>query len=546
MDWSSLCWCCAMIFTSACWQSKLLHIPNNSVTKTEEPSVIVSIGRSDAHMVGAADFAFRSFKTKFSDTKELRIDSNFYRARLQGEQEVASEASSSTVLFHIGHGMVGSLSTQDGAVTQPEISIGDSHAENGSKLRYLWLCACRVFAHGPNKIVSEGEKDYAFPELFSDNGIDEMEDVYKRWVPSIGSNVRLACGASTLVQCWQRQAERIWDNFNTSNLDVADSFLEGVQFSYFVPVCLTRGPEEDPVRSAIYDTQIETAPNTKDAKYYHLEYTYNFDIKSLQRKPADPRLIDLPAAIKKLNDARRTRQTKTNRDVSPICAALAIGEFGPTICNNLASRGMPTKNMVVKESDFLAGAMGFVKAHNWCDQDCEDPRGVHLAIESRQILGGGAAAASKVIFQKGVIVTLRQIIDLSAMLDKEVRPVVFGRYGRIVLQMNNSGEVFGASRFWVGGQLEEFRGVPRSYEQARQLAYSSIHDAQHYRLVGETWGFVPVRGKMENSLLRAYFLFDFLPSNAEASLPLLSVNVPVDTSLPINPDSLEPVSGLSR
>lgn len=68
-----------------------------------------------------------------------------------------------------------------------------------------------------------------------------MRNVFDRWGPAIGSDLRMACGVSTLAYCHEGNVNSIWNKFNNEGRSVAESFILGLDSSSVKPLCITRG-----------------------------------------------------------------------------------------------------------------------------------------------------------------------------------------------------------------------------------------------------------------------------------------------------------------
>ena len=106
--------------------------------------------------------------------------------------------SSGVLVTNAGHGHPEFWHTLGNDAVQGDMNLGDGPS---GLLRYFWQCSCETFAHGPQSCPSSSFV-YACPEDF-DGSSDSasMRNVYERWGPVLGDDLRLACGVSTDAWC---------------------------------------------------------------------------------------------------------------------------------------------------------------------------------------------------------------------------------------------------------------------------------------------------------------------------------------------------------
>jgi hypothetical protein len=174
------------------------------------------------------------------------------------------------LFFYAGHGWPLSWNTLGDNASQPNMALANI-TDGAGRLRYYWQCSCEVFAHGP-RTCPGSTWEYACPGSFS-GGADSVEqrNVFERWGPVLRSDLRMACGASTLAYCHEWNVNKVWDNFNNLGMSVAESFIDGLSGAGVVPLCMTMGGS-DITRTPLYDTTFTNQPNTSGSSHYHVMY----------------------------------------------------------------------------------------------------------------------------------------------------------------------------------------------------------------------------------------------------------------------------------
>lgn len=145
--------------------------------------------------------------------------------------------------------------------------LGNCATGQDGKLRYLILDSCNVMAHGP--ICGD---DYSCPgqPLSAMPGGNDM-NVYARWGKSLGNNLRMVCGPSTLIE--PANINKVVERYQDSQhfISVADSVLGGLSQSA-VALCLTLGGEKMNTIPLVTDKEITAEGNTAGETYYYLQY----------------------------------------------------------------------------------------------------------------------------------------------------------------------------------------------------------------------------------------------------------------------------------
>lgn len=149
------------------------------------------------------------------------------------------------------------------------------HGSDGA-LRYLWLVACNVMAHGPEFGACPGAYaglSYGAPVCYQPGGFGHA-DAVARWRPVLeGSGLRMVCGGVSTIRGTQDEAAAMWQYLG-NDVPPADAFMLGAlahSETPNVPACLARGPQA-PEASPLYDGSFTTDANPLGGDWYHLQY----------------------------------------------------------------------------------------------------------------------------------------------------------------------------------------------------------------------------------------------------------------------------------
>ncbi|MDX2418706.1 MAG: hypothetical protein QNK19_14695 [Xanthomonadales bacterium] len=179
--------------------------------------------------------------------------------------------------FHVGHGKPDDFDVRngDGSVEvtpfgpvvkngsktdmdfQNDMRLGNCNSDGSTRgeLRYLWLCSCRAFAHGPkidgywklqefqNMDMDTGfistesryvwnatSAQYDRPSEFDGSvDLESHRNVIERWGPVLSENFRIACGMSTSATCSGNSdnhgtMDRLARNYFDDEMSVANSW----------------------------------------------------------------------------------------------------------------------------------------------------------------------------------------------------------------------------------------------------------------------------------------------------------------------------------
>jgi hypothetical protein len=109
-----------------------------------------------------------------------------------------------------------------------QFGLGNCSSDGSAtgELRYLWLCSCRAFGHGPPKDDNDGRGvEYDRPSEF-DSADPSHANVFTRVGSALSNNMRMACGVSTTAHCSNPDhvAAYLKDAYFYEGLSVADSW----------------------------------------------------------------------------------------------------------------------------------------------------------------------------------------------------------------------------------------------------------------------------------------------------------------------------------
>ncbi len=420
------------------------------------------------------------------------------------------------LFFYAGHGAPTLWNTLGNNATQGNMNLGDGPS---GLLRYFWQCSCETFAHGPQNCPTS-TMVYACPGDF-DGSSDSvaMRNVYERWGPVLGDDLRLACGVSTLAWCHESNVNRIWDNYNNNGLDVADSFIDGLNTATgAVPLCITTGGLS-PATTPLYD---QTFTNQRNAggEYFHIQYLSNFASNApavwIKRPPELLPVFELKPLpmpdpwlhikfIRKdglMMSADRTPGRGAKMRVNPLSGAMYIrGE-----------RKANPKARTMKEQDYLRQAMDEIRQQGWVEKamSMSKPRGMRNVIDTQSREGKSQEVRHT---QKNVTVEYHRMLNIQG------RSVpVYGAGGVISVQMNNDGTLLNAHKVWRTVTKVKKQAKVKPYEVAEKEAKKILGDTKNYVLADWTWGYKELAGNVDQKEMRMIYLFDFRPKTPELLL----------------------------
>lgn len=460
-----------------------------------------------------------------------------------GDDDDATSGIDTTMLFfYAGHGNPTIWNTLGNNSTQSNVHLGNGSTwswSDSNRLRYYWQCSCQVFAHGPRSCTSS-TWDYGCPGDFDGSSDSStMRNVYERWGPALGNNLRMACGASTSAYCHESQTNRIWDNYNNKGYDVADSFIDGLNWWDVVPLCITMGGA-DVTKSPLYDTAFTNQPNSSGTSYYHIQYLSNF-----ARKAKWPRIVlkipEFLPVYKMVPMARppmleKVEFIKLNEDL--MVSEEEIQARGPTYkVNNKSGAvymvGEPKheRSEPLNEQAYVEIAAKFLDENGWNEEDVfEEPLGVKRMISSTPVEKaanlGPFDPQGQVSSQKNIQVIFKRVIKT-----EEMEFDVLGEGGSMIVQMNNDGSILNASKVWRRIEQDGSNMVKvKSFEEAMEEAKKQVENFDMYELKEGDWafGYKAASGNVEQDQLSAVYQFQFTPIEPDEKTLLIAPPVMVE------------------
>lgn len=439
------------------------------------------------------------------------------------------------LFFYAGHGSPTSWSTLGDHGHQTGMRLGN--AGNGGHLRYYWQCSCDVFAHGPRlgTCPKAGTFDYACPSEF-DGSADsyDMRNVFERWGPALaGTDLRMACGASTAAYCHGPQVNKIWDDYNNLGFDVADAFIDGLDTGGVVPLCIARG--DSPWNNPLHDSQFVTTANPATAGHYYLQYLGQPSFVPRipeQRWPpiripiwkVDPPPPPEPFAGLKLRPGEEVQvvegealaplNARLGRSKDPIVAASSATRvrFDPRsgALYVAGTRKSGLEKVQLSEKEYVDAALRIVAAYGLTERDVADPVVKQMLIAERSMKAGAERGAQPPPVQKNVQVLLRRRVLVG---DQQV-PMV-GEGGLLKLQLNNDGTLLNLAKVWrtMASPAREAEVLP--FEAAREQALRQAPKPGAYKVQAWRWGYREATGNVRQEELRVVYEFELVPIELE-------------------------------
>lgn len=518
-------------------------------TPTPNPplnSALAAHGNEDWHIDTAEEFLFGTdmggnptaanhtpntwtrthIHTGLSNTANFYYDADLITS---GDDTDATNGIENAMLFfYAGHGNPTIWNTLGNNATQAYVSLGDS--ADGGLLRYYWQCSCKVFAHGPQTCASS-TWHYGCPGDFT-GGPDSVSqrNVYERWGPAINADLRMACGASTSAYCHESQVNKIWYNYNVNGYDVADSFIDGLNWWGVVPLCITRGGISVS-QTPLFDTAFTNLPNTAGTDYYHIQYLDNFDTTAplLPLIPLEFELMPIFELIPRPLPDPPPYRVKFIEEEGWYSSIEQIEERGPQVRYNMMSgavfiRGEPISSVddsVLSEEEYIKLAREFIREMRWLSEEINpEPQAVRFMIARvpvEEIDDKGEQ------FQKNVIVSFNRQLDVDGQLVH-----VLGDGGVIHVQMNNDGTIVNANIVWreIRKIIEE---VPvKTFDIAFEEAQAQLKEPDAYKLGYWNLGYEELDGTVEQRVMGIIYEFNFEPVDPEQLIdyPPLTIVIP--------------------
>jgi hypothetical protein len=416
------------------------------------------------------------------------------------------------LFFYAGHGNATTWNALGTNGHQTDTLLGNP--AGSGQLRYYWQCSCEVFAHGPRICPGGTDCDYPDPAGW-DGSADSsnMRNVFERWGPAIGPDLRMACGVSTLAYCHQGNVNAIWDNFNNKGFSVADSFIDGLGSSTVIPLCITRGGSNI-ANTPLYDDDFTNNRNAAAETHLHILYAGG---SKTEPPPIKWTVEMLPKLVKLILvdpiddpvDFRRKitieRDVETFRDIQFAGGAATVRRqatsgavYLKSVAQSRAVGSGPSSADVARRR-----ALDFARRVGWLGDDEVTVTTKPLRTASVRDERG---AKDIVRGEKGTIVTLRRRIRTGDRLID-----VLGQGGRIDVEFAPNGEVLRAARTWRKARPEQ-REVPvKPFERALEEAQRKLANAEAYKLGEFRFGYKEDAGNVRQRALAVVYEFDFVP-----------------------------------
>ena len=501
-------------------------------------SVITAHGNTDWHIDTAEEFLYgtemdgstsaTNFVPNSWTKRHMHIDMTNTAKYYNDSTKSASGQDTNILLgidqamlfFYAGHGSPTSWSTLGDSGTQSSMLLGNNAENNWGVLRYYWQCSCQVFAHGPSSCAAGTGTafSYSCPEQFDGSSdSSSMRNVFERWGPALGSDLRMACGASTSAYCHASETNRIWDNYNNNSYDVADSFIYGLYSSSgsrakVVPLCITKG-NFNVTSTPLYDQSFTDQPNpVGDGPYLHLQFLSEF-----QKNP-DWIYIPIPNYMPLLklepmvtpDMLKRAQFKKFEELLVSVDEIEGRGAWARihTWSGAISILGKVIKNATTEpldEETYFALADQYLRENGLHETDAMAPSGAAMSFQSRDERDESGELLTS---QKNVRVSFKRQI----LVDGSNDPIpVLGEGGTIAVQMNNDGSVFATSKVWRGVAGVEARLPVKPFEQAYADATQKMENWENYELTEWRFGYKEHSGNVAQTTMGVVYEFVFGP-----------------------------------
>lgn len=423
------------------------------------------------------------------------------------------------LFFYAGHGNPTTWNTLGDNGHQTNVLLGNILG-NG-QLRYFWQCSCETFAHGP-RVCSGGDCDYSEPQNF-DGSADSatMRNVFERWGPAIGDDLRMACGVSTLAYCHEGNVNAIWNRFNNEGRSVAESFILGLGSSSVKPICMTRGGANI-ADTPLYDLTFTNRRNSSGTGYLHILYS-----GGTQTDPPmiiwRPELIPLklwrvrilppgdPVEFKRRLVVRNKVEQLSDPQLAGASAIIKRNmENGTVSIRAIGAATLKAQRSVRTEAEQRKTALEFIRRIGWLDTDAG-------AVQVTQMLTASMADTGKkspiTPGKKDVVVSIIQRVRNG---DQTID--LLGTGGRVSVTLAPSGEVLAAARTWRQTELTKEQVAIKPYERAQKEAMKKLVNAAAYKLAEWRFGYKQTAAAANRNELPVVYEFDFVPKDREKLL----------------------------
>lgn len=436
------------------------------------------------------------------------------------------------LFFYAGHGNPTTWNTLGDNGHQPDVLLGNILG-NG-QLRYFWQCSCETFAHGP-RVCSGGDCDYNEPQNF-DGSADSvaMRNVFERWGPAIGNDLRMACGVSTLAYCHEGNVNSIWNKFNNEGRSVAESFILGLGSASVKPLCITRGGSNIN-NTPLYDTTFTNRRNSSGNGYLHILYS-----GGTQTDPPmivwRPEMIPLklwkvrlippgdPVEFKKRLMIRNKVEQLNDPQLAGSYAIVKRNvESGALSLKAIGAATVKAARSVRTEAAQRKTALDFARRIGWLEKDAG-------AVQVTQLMTASMAAdkgkGSPVTHgKKDVVVNIIQRVR-----NGEQTFDMLGSSGRVAVTLAPGGEVLSAARTWRKTELTREQVSIKPFERAQSEALKKLVNGEAYKLAEWRFGYKQASANLDKNELPVVYEFDFVPKDREKLLeyPPQQVEIPAE------------------
>ena len=422
----------------------------------------------------------------------------------------ASGIDRAMLFFYAGHGQPTAWSALGESASQADMKLANITG-NGT-LRYYWQCSCEVFAHGPKSGTCGASMEYGCPQDFDgSHDSDAMCNVFERWGHVLSPDLRMACGGSTSMWCWNNNVNAVWDDYNNDGMGVAESFIDGFSSSHpgVVPLCITMGGADIENTPLYTDTAFTNKPNTSGSRYYHILYLGGGTQSHLRPIPLPlklPKLIvaaaDIPINMKAMAPSASIANSlflgkKAKVRIHPETGSVYMASVKRTY----------KAEARISDKEYLARADRLIKELKWDHKEMTGPVMTRFETASMPLEGG-----SKDIKRggKSVLVTYSRQIEVNG-----IKVDVLGQGGKIKVMMTSKGNILNANRVWrkIKGRTADVD--LKTFEEAQAEAVKKLPDTDAYKLDQWKWGYKEPAGDIKIAEMTVVFQFWFLPKKHE-------------------------------
>ena len=486
------------------------------------------------------------------------------------EQEIDIQGIDKGVFFfHAGHGsgIRGPVGRDGNRMFWTDWKLGNcsSDGTKSGELRYLFVCSCRSFAHGP--AASSSAIQYDRPSEFDPNHntantanpfsnfLPDYANVFERLGPVLSDNMRMACGSSTSAHCNViNSPDSVVDHmislYYYNFYKVADAwgyasadYTQGGGAFKQTHLCIARGNFNiDDLRSPITDDQFFTEKANPYDEALHIKswegvltagnwnLTEHEDVEGLEEH-----LRTLPIFLTSSSSPSTwfVEESNTLTNIDQINTQNFQNQFSihnnRLISKNMTNEGVPKvivdtksgaiflsrdrKPVSVSEKDTTLSlkkyaniARNFIDKQGWSENDVGDISVVSGMLQVKPLDPQVDNASTLLKVQTDIAFFVGRRIPLG-----KVSPKVLGSDNQIVVQMNNDGSIKSASKSWRK-ITQKIEGVPvKSYETAYTEAVKQLGNPGLYELSTWDWGYKSITDDSRQDMMIVYYVFTFEP-----------------------------------